>query len=671
MARSLLEIVLQVTDKNAKRELKELDKQLDQVDDAAKKSSRGFSGLSTDILKMGAVIGGVTAGAVLAGKAIWNMGKQGAAVIQTGESFDFLIQKIGLAPDILDQLRKASRGTIDDMTLMSSTATLLAGTSDELGRELGNATPKLLEIAKAANKLNPSLGTTAQQYESIATGIKRASPLILDNLGLTISISQANEDYAEALGKTVEELTEEEKKIALLNATMKAGDNLIAQVGGTTESAADEFARMETNVTNLKNEIMKGLAPAIADVAGKTAGYLDVSRALNQAKEDGIYTDQEVSRITFDQIFAGKTNEQVLRDLENAYREKDRMVVEATGHERAYTDLVIEVTGHERAHELQMQANKEAMDGLTESTENIEEATRDYKQELSDLQLFVSGPLGKEYERFEEKQEDLREEMQKVQDEIDELNGMEHLTDEQRQDLEDAKIKYGELGEAYEENASEHDEATKRIMFNLLTQRAAMDELTSQELDQLNQIALEWGLLDQATFDYVEAADQYFQVLEDDSIETMGIVRWELEETLGIASEAQSAYDNLKSSLEGLSGTYDIKIRTFYEEVGKSEYNLPPLPGPPAPKQYGGHVLPKNWYVVGEKGPELFIPSVAGEIVPNNRIGTTSGTSRSLGGPSVIYNRGGDRVYIENTAAAAYLVEKQYQANIAEIDKVI
>jgi hypothetical protein len=234
--------------------------------------------------------------------------------------------------------------------------------------------------------------------------------------------------------------------------------------------------------------------------------------------------------------------------------------------------------------------------------------------------------------------------------------------------LDEAKQKYDELSEKYDENATEHEEATKRIMFDLLAQRAAMDELTAQELEQLNSIALEWGLLDKATFDYVTAADKYFQVLEDDSIETMGIVRWELEETLGIASDAKLAYDDLKSSLEGLSGTYDIKIRTFYETFGKSEYSLPPPPGPPAPKkQYGGHVLPRKWYVVGEKGPELFIPNEAGEIIPNNMIGSMARTPR----PASIYNRGGDRIYVQSSAAAAFLVEKQHQINLDEIDRVI
>ena len=223
----------------------------------------------------------------------------GAIVTQTGDSFEYLSEKIGLAPDILEQLRKASMGTIDDMTLMSSTATLLAGTSDELGKALGDNTPQLLKIAKAANKLNPSLGTTSHMYESIALGIKRASPLILDNLGLTIKIGDANEKMAKKLGKSIEALTAEEKQMALLNATLEAGDKLIAQVGGNVDATTDDFARMESNVQNLKDSLAKGFAPAVAKATGALSKFImvqvegaDLMEVVNELIDEGTVSEK-------------------------------------------------------------------------------------------------------------------------------------------------------------------------------------------------------------------------------------------------------------------------------------------------------------------------------------------------------------------------------------------
>jgi hypothetical protein len=195
---------------------------------------------------------------------VYQAAKEGAGINQMEESFDRLIDKVGASDDLLKELRAASRGTIDDMRLMSATTTLLAGANGELAIRLADSTPQLLEIAKAANKLNPLLGDTAFLYESIATGVKRASPMILDNLGLTIKIGEANERFAESAGKAVDELTAEEQKLALLEETLRAGNVLIQQAGGNTDSAVDSFARFETATKNASDALKAQFAPAAA-----------------------------------------------------------------------------------------------------------------------------------------------------------------------------------------------------------------------------------------------------------------------------------------------------------------------------------------------------------------------------------------------------------------------
>lgn len=227
------------------------------------KSAEKLKGVLTGIGMAGAGIAVV--GATM--KKAFDLGREGAVIEQTSESFGFLMEKVNAAPDLMDQLTAASHGTISAFELQSSTMTLLAGASGELGTSLANATPRLMEIAKAANKLNPALGTTAFMYESIATGVKRAQPLILDNLGLTLKVGEANIAYAESIGKTVEEMTTQDKAMAILNATLEAGDTLIDQVGGTTDSATDSFDQLDVAVKELVDEIKKGLAPFLKKAA--------------------------------------------------------------------------------------------------------------------------------------------------------------------------------------------------------------------------------------------------------------------------------------------------------------------------------------------------------------------------------------------------------------------
>ena len=53
-------------------------------------------------------------------------------------------------------------------------------------------------------------------------------------------------------------------------------------------------------------------------------------------------------------------------------------------------------------------------------------------------------------------------------------------------------------------------------------------------------------------------------------------------------------------------------------------------------RQHGGLVFPKKPYVVGEAGPELFIPADKGRIVPNRQLARMGGAA--LGGGSMVFN---------------------------------
>ena len=301
-------------------------------------------------------------------KMVYDTAARGAEVEQTRASFDSL----GVS---LRDLQAASLGTVDEMTLMSSTLALVAGASDNLQGHILQNSPQLLEIAKAANALNPTLGDTAHMYESLALGIKRASPMILDNLGLTIKVGQANEDYAESIGKTVDELTAEEKQIALLNATLEAGNRLIEQAGGSTESATDAYAQLGAATKDLKDDFAAlanvGLGPVVKlladgtravvaanDVLGNnkalvqllTGNYGGLITTLTQARDARVWENEVVDNWNLaaahsvqlmkdmepaldDTNAAMATHQQYLADME----ERDRALAEA---QRAVNDAV-------------------------------------------------------------------------------------------------------------------------------------------------------------------------------------------------------------------------------------------------------------------------------------------------------------------------------------------
>lgn len=226
--------------------------------------SKGFlSGLNPMVLGLGAVAVGVL-GAAAAFKKLYPILEQGAEVAQLDSSFQNLNRSIGASSDLLDEMKSASQRTVSTMAAQEGFMTLVAGSSQEMSLALANAAPQLLEISKAANKLNPALGDTNFLFTSLAKGVKRAEPRLIDNLGLKLRVADANRTLAEQLGKSVAELTAEEKQLAILNETLRAGQQLINQVGGSVDGLGDAFQRVTAAHIDFKDELKQNLFLSIS-----------------------------------------------------------------------------------------------------------------------------------------------------------------------------------------------------------------------------------------------------------------------------------------------------------------------------------------------------------------------------------------------------------------------
>ena len=514
-------------------------KGVDKTSKAFKTSEKATRGLKDALGGMIKVAGGAAAVAVTLKKA-WDLGRAGGVIVQTAQSFDFLLEKLGAAPDLLDQLNEASRGTISEQKLMAGTMTLLAGASGELGTQLANQTPRLLEIAKAANKLNPALGDTAFMYQSIATGVKRASPMILDNLGLTIRIGKANEAYAKKLGKTVEQLTAEEKSLALLNATLEAGDVLINQVGGSTESATDSFDQLAVIVEETGDSIKARLYPILLDAAEALKLLVTWSNLLDEALEE----HEERTRKTVDSY-----HEYVV--------ERDR-AAEAAHHWTITTDELAKA--QDKGGIAAFLASK-AVVILTEAEWEAGKAAEYAGSELGIMgQMMVDAGLAAE----------------DAQEAIEDLTEAEYLAAAAEAIL----VGDYELAQHFVDLAREA-EIAKDEFNDLIAILDALDgkKVTSEIWFTTYRATVELGLrgLGQVTAPpSPKAGSVTFRG------QTFSDAQW-IGDTLMVRGEVY--------------GTF------------------------PGRKQYGGPVSAGMPYLVGEEGPELFIPDQSGQIEPTSSLG--------------------------------------------------
>lgn len=234
-----------VSAKEAADQVKVLEKQLADLEKVANVVGKGMIALGTTII---AAAGMATKAAI--------------EVESTTIAFENLSTSAGqVSEDILSALQDASAGTVAANKLMlAANRAMVLGVADNT-----EEFTVLMEIARDRAR---AMGLTIEQaFNDIVTGIGRGSPLILDNLGLVINQVEANEDYAFSLGKTAEELTETEKKQALLNAVLEQGQKTIDKNTQAELTASETIQALKANFSDVTAEIGESFLPIVKDVS--------------------------------------------------------------------------------------------------------------------------------------------------------------------------------------------------------------------------------------------------------------------------------------------------------------------------------------------------------------------------------------------------------------------
>jgi len=157
MAESLMKIIIKVINE-ASKELAAIKKDVGDVEKPANAAGEALKDMGLTLGKLTLIAGG----AGIALKKAFEFAESGAAVAQTRESFD----RLGIS---IEDLRKASRGTVDDMTIMSSTLMLTGGASEALTRSWPASTARHNAIAVRsllATHKSASASSTSQRRRS-------------------------------------------------------------------------------------------------------------------------------------------------------------------------------------------------------------------------------------------------------------------------------------------------------------------------------------------------------------------------------------------------------------------------------------------------------------------------------------------------------------------------
>lgn len=237
-------------------DLKDFRRGISNIDSSLKQLSGGFTAL-----------GGVI-GASFAVDAIRQFATESVQLAATAQGVEAAFMRIN-DPGLLDDLRKATQGTISDLELMKMAvkAKNFNIPLEQLGNLLGFAKQRATETGESIDYM----------AESIVLGIARKSIPILDNLGF--SATEVREEFnstgdmATAVGNIIQR---------------QMGDS-----SQSTDLLTDKIAQQRAAVANLKVEIGEKLAPVYMAV---TQGGLEFINAITNSFQGFINAYGEMFR---------------------------------------------------------------------------------------------------------------------------------------------------------------------------------------------------------------------------------------------------------------------------------------------------------------------------------------------------------------------------------------
>jgi hypothetical protein len=301
------------------------------LDKATKSTKQGFRDIGKEakktselMQKAGAAVTGFF-GAQLIKQTVSGLVSVNMEMFEIGQKAEGIVKAFdNIAGSNLEELREATKGTVDDLTLMQNAVK---------GSNLGLDITEMGTLFKFAQQRARETGESVDHLvESITVGIGRKSPLILDNLGISaIQLKKAMNgvtleagsvaDVTRAVGKIAEE--------AMKNAADMT-DNTAASVErlkATWMNAQLEGGQLLTDSTELKEEIdaitkiiLDNKAPILQFITEWGVGALKIAGHLGEAA--GFWADV----FTADTKTPIQAQVDVVSELTDQLREEKKIV---------------------------------------------------------------------------------------------------------------------------------------------------------------------------------------------------------------------------------------------------------------------------------------------------------------------------------------------------------
>lgn len=338
----------------ASKTIDRIDSKVSNLEKSTKKSTKSmdssFFSLGNSI-KLGLGISIATLGVQLGQTLVEQMKNAIVTAVELEQQFAIFDRQSKNSTKLMEELRTATKGLVDDLSLIKSANRALAFGLEE------ESIPALAATAEALGKIQ-GLDAT-QAFNDIVVGIARASPLILDNLGIILDAEKTYSEYAESIGTTADALDKSQKLIALQKSTIQSSTTVVLQAATANKTTKESWEELGASIKN----------------------------SLTGAANEGLTFFQErMKRLREEQYLQAEAT----RIQEERIQESGFTLDDYTNKQAIYNDLLVEMADNQYIF---VNGAEDLSDAIYENANAIDIASNSlkaYKDELNEVRQIFS-----------------------------------------------------------------------------------------------------------------------------------------------------------------------------------------------------------------------------------------------------------------------------------------
>ncbi len=503
-------------------------------------------------------------------KVAYAAASEGAAIEYAAIKFDRLSQSIGTTSELLlGDMKSATRGMMSDAQLMGSAGDLMA-----------------LGLAKShdeAVRLTNVAGALGMNMNQLVLTLTNQTTMRFDSLGVSVDGFAEKVKALEDAGMSAND--------AFKEAFLQQAEGQIAKVGSIAETSAGKLKMMESAFANLGDAIKLQLATTFAEFAPVITELGDSMTENIRVGQDYKDTMSAIQNLMKTGLVSGREYRDLLRDM-GVHSGMGAITAEQHQVALDFLNKTMDSAGESA------QGLADANDHSTQSTNKMTEAAIANQERLSQW----------------------REELYQTAAAL-------------RTDLADAYVQVSIAEQGWREGVSGDlkgrlDEEFERHKISLDKYKASLDILDRT-----------YGTNYVMQFEMGLAMDDLFRTLlenPEDFADAAGAFEDYFMPLDAAVQASMELVDDLQARLSELERTYDAKVNIVIATYGYGSTGSLPIGGdegggggskvPQFAHAMGGYELAGQPYLVGEAGPELFIPDTNGRVYSN------SSSSAMLGG---------------------------------------